>query len=331
MATINQCLTKHKDNPEQLKALAYLRHIAAMTNADINRWNISGLFGENGNSEDDRINTDKNAINKIFFQKYQEVIEKKNIDTSAPLAEEVPELQEAVLKAAASNLEYRAQGLRRSIEQHLASARTYNERVKNQLEHMHKCKQELMMLEGGDYATVIKNKLNEALSSGYWVNPVVHNNHLYLNTRNKIIISHENKSAGLDIKLDVGYLAVKINLRSFDMMVIPYKNNIRYENYFHPHVDHNGQICWGDAYNSVAKWREQFEIGKILQILYSLLQNYNPENPYVSVESMHAYHTKYGRCSEELKHPDKMNLPAAQPGPTVEVVRLANTDTNDVR
>jgi hypothetical protein len=89
------------------------------------------------------------------------------------------------------------------------------------------------------------------------------------------------------------------------MMVIPYKNNIRSFDYFHPHVDRYGSICWGDALSQVTQWISIGKLSDTLKMLYSLLFNYNDRNPYISIQDMKRKNTKYGRATDTMRHPDK--------------------------
>jgi hypothetical protein len=118
---------------------------------------------------------------------------------------------------------------------------------------------------------------------------------------------HEvNKTANLDLHIDLGQLAVRIDVQNnLGFTVIPYKNNITVDGYFHPHVRPEGAICWGEASTAAMKNIANLELEKALRLLHSLLNSYNGASPYVQLGRFKVDGNKLTRVADHLKHPDK--------------------------
>lgn len=291
------------------KALEYIQFMASRTNTDIKSWDVFDTFGGppepvEGGTPRRTLLTDKREIGKVFFELIEKAKEKKKEQKKSAL-DEMPQLLEALQHRVEAQLEGRKATIKRTIRQHIGNAENYHTRMRREHADMLKLTYELTTLEGGDTVDIIRQELDECLKEGYWINPIFENGLLYLNTATNIINTHKNKRANVDISVDLGQFAVKIDLNSFAMWVIPYKNNLRARSYYHPHVSTNGRICWGDGSDQLHNWTSQFKIGSILKLLYSLLHNYSDSAPYCHLYCFKEEAKKYGRIAEALKHPDR--------------------------
>jgi hypothetical protein len=284
-----------------LKSLEYIQFMASRTNTDIKKWNIWEMFG--APDAEKTLLADKREVGKVFFEFLEKASAKKE---KKSFLDEMPELLQALQGRIEGQLTEHKNVLKRSIRTHVSRADDYYEYIKRELKAMVKCRIELEALEGGDPLANIRNGLDEVLSEGYWINPIFDGGFLYLNTASNIINTYKKKSAGVDISVDLGQFAVKIDLNSFAMWVIPYKNNLRsVSNHYHPHVSTNGRICWGDGSDQVHRWTSQLDLGSVLKLLYSLLHNYSDHAPYCHLNAFKDNSKKYGRIAEGLKHPDR--------------------------
>jgi hypothetical protein len=288
----------------QLKALQYILQVAAHTNTNITRWDIVALFGT---GTDKILVEDKNQINKKFFERLTTSIAGR-IEKEEEKSKEVPkDLMDAILKATEKIQDIRKRALQDKMSQDIYHAKNANAQLNAYLIELNRTRNEMMNLGGENMSETFRKEFVGVLKDGCWVDPLVENGFLYLNTKNNVTISQINKAAKLDLTADLGQLAVKINLEDFNMWVIPYKNNIRARDHYHPHVSSDGRICWGDALTQSLNWMKEGKIANILKVLYSLLFNYNPGNPYVEINAfVNSQKVKYGRCPDSLLHPGRL-------------------------
>jgi len=315
MATIKTIESSFDSMTEEQKkanlaTLGYIKNLASMTNTDIHRWDVIKIFGAN---EGANLLADKKAINKIFFEKLEKLAEKKDVDF--PDVEQIPELTQALETSFMQGVESRKADLQYQIEQSFNSIDQRNRQIQDMMTQVATTQKQLSMLTLNPQPILeIKREIQEVLKAGYWVNPVVHNGFFYLNTPSNIRLMYKNRAAGIDCEIDVGQLCVRINLANFYFDVIPYKNNIAYDppnhgrghRFFHPHVNTNGAICWGNAGQTMQNHMKTFEIGKVLQLLYALLTTYNDGAPYVHLVALREHNKKYVRVPPAMKHPDKI-------------------------
>ena len=87
------------------------------------------------------------------------------------------------------------------------------------------------------------------------------------------------------------------------MIVMPYENSIcipmegRDQAFYHPHVNTDGGICWGNAQDTASRAIVAGQLDKVMNLLKSLLTIYNGGNPYRSFEEF-----------REHKHPITQDL-----------------------
>jgi hypothetical protein len=310
MATVNTIEKQFEGMTDEqkkanFKSLNYIKLLASTTNTNIARWDVLSLFGSGDGAN---LLADKKAINKIFFSKLEKIAE-KNSDSVVDI--ELPaEITKAIEEGFKENIEARKQKIRSDIDGHLHYVTDYQSRLNRTMSAVVALRKQIAQLDTSkDPVMDIKREVQDVLKEGVWVNPVIHEGHLYLNTGANIVLTLKNKSSGQDTTLDLGQLAVKISLSDFHMRVIPYKNNIKYGNYgpsfFHPHVNSNGEICWGNAYDTALGSLQLFQLGKALRLLHAVLTQYNDESPYVHLYDLASNHSKYGRISSDLLHPDR--------------------------
>ena len=316
MATVNTITVEFDSmTPEQkkanLQALSYIKQLASSTNSNINRWDILAMFSSGDGAN---LLADKKAINKIFFEKLEKIAEKTTGDIA--LVDDLPELSNALengFQASIENQKRLIENEMRTInESIIASHKTLEDRISKLVDTS---KRLHFLAKNTDPLGEIKKEINEVLRSGCWVNPVIVGNQLYLNTKVNLILTFKNLAAGYDIAQDFGQFSVRIDLNTFGMVVVPYKNNIHVIRlgdqlgHYHPHVQHTGSICWGTGHDTMVKLIKDFKIGKALELLYAVLANYNDGNPYIHLADFRDRGKKVPTdiIPASLRHPEKLN------------------------
>lgn len=325
--TFLEGLSTAEDKARNFTSFNYIKTLAATTITDISAWDVLKVFG----GEDGHLVTDKKELNKLFFNHLAKVKEKTkkkiqeleklkaSVETQAEaekaIAEEMTdqekslaqlELMSAQLTTTVSNI--RTQEERIAEDQLNYCVRNLEASYRNiEAQHKQVGDAQLKFLslkkDPKEVANGIKQQLRNIVSKGVWVNPVFQGQFLYLNTPTNIILSHVNKAANVNITLDVGQVAVKIHVNhGFSMQVIPYKENIAFNKkdsngyvfreFFHPHVNNSGSICWGNASDTYIKMIKNFELDKSLILLHALLHSYSETAPYVLLSELKAHHKK---------------------------------------
>lgn len=113
--------------------------------------------------------------------------------------------------------------------------------------------------------------------------------------RSDVILNYKEPKAGIDYSINCGKYMVQIYLVDMGIIFKRFQGNVLESNsgrYIHPHARDNDAPCWGNAADTVANARVKGDIGTIIKVIDSILQNYNPDSPYVSIEEFKEY-TKY--------------------------------------
>jgi len=297
---------------ENLKTLQYIKTIANSSNTDISNWDILKIFMQPDGA---KLISDKQKLNKLFFEYLPKA--KEEFKQVAQEENETTELNTAsllgVFKGNATRI--RAELVRKK-ESDVYSCKSrmegYWQNYLVQQRSFVEMTQELNLLKVKEEDLSSYNKvidgIKKVISDGLFINPVFEDGCLYLNTKSNIILRHVNKQANLDVLLDIGQLAVKINTKeSFNFSVIPYKNNIvGNSGYYHPHIRSDSGICWGEAQNLASQQVANLELDKALRLLHALLNSYNPASPYTVIQTLRAEAKKinYATLAGNLRHPD---------------------------
>jgi hypothetical protein len=312
-----------EEKMKNLSALNYIKTIANSSNIDISAWDILEVFGR----EDKRgLELDKKTLNKLFFAKVQSSLNpptteetKTETKTEGVIAEnavasteDLTALKNAVAiayeRTKTTAIEAQKKNTKSAKDNMDQYYRNFLEYERNYISGLRQVKLlESTIKDGSEkYIEGIILNLRKVIDKGIWINPVFDENYLYLNTKTNVVLHDVNKSANLDLHLDVGQLAVRINLKNnFALSVIPYKGNIQSGAMFHPHVNSEGTPCWGDAQNIAVKAIADYDFEKALTLLHTLLHTYNPGSPYINLANLKENGIKMSRVAEHLKHPDK--------------------------
>lgn len=315
MATLKTIENHFKDMDATAKAanmgtVMYIGWLASSMNVDIGRWDLIKIFGT---PDGKNLITDKRQINTIFSNKVEGLKKKQTENAVQVIAaiENMPELVKALEDSFRTVWKNARKEQESQIKQNFDNIDNLNREIAICMARAAEAQKRLsQMVDNLEPVRAVQKELHEVLKEGTWINPVVAENFLWLNTPNNIRLIHKNRAAGIDCELDVGQFAVRIDLRTFELKVFPYKNNIisttGYRAVYHPHVNSVGSVCWGNANETVSALRRTFSIGKILSLLYVLLASYDSGVPYVTLHALRDAHKKYTRIPTSMKHPEKI-------------------------
>jgi hypothetical protein len=248
--------------------------------------------------EDDptRLITDKNEINKRFFEKLQNL----SSDECAELPEE--DLQK--IKEIAQSYRNQAQDSARldleRAEQFLAS---YRREYQASLADVAKKRDLLASLQ--DAGPVTKEQaliagITETIDAGFWGDFLFDGRDIWVRTMNDITMFYRNRAAGIDMNVNMGQLSARINLADQMVSVFPYRNNLKARGiFYHPHISEDGELCWGNAFNMAEQKLLNWELKEYLSLLQSLLTTYCPDRPYARLDEFENA-PSYGRASANL-------------------------------
>ena len=105
-------------------------------------------------------------------------------------------------------------------------------------------------------------------------------------TTNECILRHINHAAKLDITVNLGLFLIKINFAHSHITCLPGGNNVLSNGYFHPHLNNQGQVCWGNASGTIRDSFAIFDLKKLVETTLLVLNEYNSESPHVSLERL---------------------------------------------
>jgi hypothetical protein len=104
--------------------------------------------------------------------------------------------------------------------------------------------------------------------------------------------SFANRAAGISKTVDLGFMGLTLKYNLEFVSAVPVANNIvtRWGS-MHPHL--RNYICWGNKQNVADRLAQKHDSEGWFRLLDTLLENYDPGNPFVDFNVLHA-HRKYG-------------------------------------
>lgn len=307
-ATVNT-IQKHWEgcSSEQLKknmtSLNYIRDLAGRTNTNIARWNLVALFGTGSGA--DLVN-DTNKINKVFFEKLSSQVASDPSETD-DLPEVDPRLKAQLSRFVGNMHKQEVEQLKRQADHSKRNAHYSYEQYEQHMREASKCLAKLKTLEsdrtGNARVNAVERGIAETVAEGFWGDVIISDDGaIWLRTMSDITLSEIRRAAGIETVVNLGKFAVRIDLPGGSVRVTPYKGNKRADDFYHPHVNEDGDICWGDASEMSYRHMTEWSVKELLFLLQELLCSYNPSNPYTKLsEFEHA--SAYGRRAAGLRCP----------------------------
>ena len=105
--------------------------------------------------------------------------------------------------------------------------------------------------------------------------------HCYFVTKDILLIDPRRGGCS---PINMGKFLIRINPKNFasnNVSIFPFINNIIVRGHWHPHINDDGGICWGNAFEPAAQGFTTRNYKQFFKVLYSLLSTYNAASPYV--------------------------------------------------
>ena len=293
MITINEIFLNEKKyfarQPDELKnankeALKYIQTIASTSQTNISHWDIGTIFKDPTNKKTSLdLIKDKKLLNKLFF-------ETKMVEDSNPTTVDTNILnliRTNLKKIDNSIINERKNTLNRVISSEEQRITEYQNEISRRIAAIIRNRKELLSLDGIDSNEKVLSEIAEILKSNFYKFESFDRNVLTLSTKNDVINTYKNTAANIDCTVNLGKFKILLDVQNASVMVLPKENNVIYEKdsnkWYHPHIRYSGAICWGNANSAVTGLLSGLEFKKVLDILSSILLNFNFENPYVQL------------------------------------------------
>lgn len=286
MATIKTIETTWEENgitgealAEQKAARDYIVMLGSRSNVDVKRWHLDKCFS------DDEIHlvTDKRELNKRFFAKLQE----RNEAPEVTDLEITDETINTLLNAAKQTHERRVRELRNSAESQKRAMDDLQTRFFSARDLWIRRRNEIEVYES---ATCHEDRVMNAVDSikaevekGYWQFIAANGSELWFFTKTDVVMQEGNA-----LQVTLGKFAVKLDLISCRLFVYPYKDNKSSDGFFHPYVDTEGEVCWGDSQRVAFALLDDWKFGEALGLLQALLNTYGSGTPFVRLSRLGA-------------------------------------------
>lgn len=293
---------------EQIEAFQYLERMASITSADISHWDVLKVF-ENPQSGGKKIVTDRRAINKRLYECHD--LEKKGLTVDlrgmesklASFGKSIVETGRArqltTLQSQFTNHKYNYEDYQRHFQNEMNAAWT----VMNQIEAL-KASPPL------DFVEITK----KILEQGFWKFETLNEKELWFEFSNipPVIMAAKNAKAGIDYKVYMGYYSARLYFgQSLSVRVFPKAENLKTPggNYYHPYVSSTGNVCWGNASQTVQNHLIAGEFVEVFNLLSVLMTTYDlTSGPYVSLETFHAVAKENALRPAATEEPEEVEM-----------------------
>lgn len=255
-------------------AVQYIELLATQTSTKMEPWNLLDVFGIGKGNE---IVTDKKEINKKFFEKLEEI--KSKTPAEAFALEQRISTQIDELSREFSNREVNQ--LKKSRDNAINAAVSAFDRAQSLLADARRYEQQLMSYERRE--STIAGQISQIAQESFWEFHQLYGENVDLITKSDVILTHKNSAAGVDLRVNMGKFAARLNLKTMNLLVYTFEGNLNLGGFYHPHIYTNGSICWGNASSTAALKLPKGEVADIFRLLASVLVNYNDGNPYRSL------------------------------------------------
>ncbi len=256
--------------PGQIVNLHYVEHLAMQTGQSVDNWDTTPFLKVPAG--------DKKALNKLFFSNSQEKQDApKTLDPS--LLESIQKL--AVLRLE-STREIRKRDLKATIQRYVSEVNDYSDGMNRKMAEALKFRDQLALIDNVDTHSQIPKRIEKILQSNFWDFKGLNGPKLEMITRNNIILSEVNAEAGINRRVDMGKYLARLNFEFGSITVHAHESNVLRESYYHPYVKYNGDICWGNAKETVTKKILENAWDDVFSLLEALLTTYSPSaTPYI--------------------------------------------------
>lgn len=264
---------------EQVEAVKYIQMIAATSGVDISKWDCQEIFGDGKGVSS--IITDKKQINRRFFERCDEIRRNVPVEQVFESVDDlskhhIDEISKRYMLDVAARAENEITSMLRRVKEYYDQAEGYLREATLRRASISGCP--------AQRAPNLGNQIQEVSNSSQWVYKGLRGDSVVFTTRNDVILKHKNQAAGIDVTVNFGKFDVLYSLETFLLKVKPCENNVFVHDYYHPHINYAGSVCWGSASDTVSKALSSLNFTHVMTILASVLNSYNPDNPYKPIE-----------------------------------------------
>lgn len=275
-----------ENRKNHIETVKYIRTLSNSVGINISTWNLFEVFGTSAGGN--TLRTDRARINKIFWERF-----KAGDDTPPP----EPVDKESIVTnintwIEQSGREFKSNYLQQLIQER-DSALTYCNDYLNSynsylVEVIHKNKK---IETFADNPPDIGGEITKVIDAGFFKFKSITKGVITFTT-DKIVNTDKRPSAGMDLTVELGSYTIEYNLgkatgrrrnRDSVLRVLPNEDNIFSGRYYHPHINPQGNICWGDGIDKAHQAILSHKISDAMTILAAVLTHYNPEDPYVTL------------------------------------------------
>lgn len=133
--------------------------------------------------------------------------------------------------------------------------------------------------------------LVKIVSSGFYKIKKIERQRIEFETK-PVVLTDVNPDAGVSRSCYMGSYVVAWMLFSGRIQVFPHKDNINAEGNWHPHINSNNEVCWGNA-ATLLRQLIRFEAEEVFNALQIILCNFNGESPFVEMSSFMSVRESY--------------------------------------
>jgi hypothetical protein len=258
---------------EFIPSVRYIEYMASTMNKDISAWDFTAFL-----TDRKKPYLDKAKISRIFAERAfavpvstgsfafePDVAEKIATATNARANKEIEQL-----KAALSTRRSYVEQTQATLNGHLANLRLAADKVDR-------------FVEVRDRKHVLQ--LEKLMGEGFWEFLGMQDHVITFATKNDLVLAYQNKTAGIDTKVNLGKFKAKLSLNSFTPTIHSHDNNVGWVSRIHPHVS-NGSLCFGELGIPLRKMIEKGEIDNVMRMTQTLLTSYNPASVFVTIEKL---------------------------------------------
>lgn len=271
-------------NEKQARLVHYAISVANQMGVDIREWPLFETLTGTPNAES--ISTLRGDINRNLFEAIRK---RKGSDTEVMKAVELTsDLATQIMFALDAYKERETNAARDSLRAYQMQASNYLQSAQNQLAEARELKGHIQVLTGYSGKSSI-DQINEVLKKGFWTDPSYHKESKRLSflTAKDVHISWVNSSAGVNYNVNMGRFRADLDLNRAEIRVHTHENNLTVDGTYHPHIDDNGRVCWGNARDMVARNLPAMKFEPVMEALAIILTHYNDESPYVTIDEFY--------------------------------------------
>lgn len=268
----------------QESALKYIEHLGGLTGSDISSLTPLKTFG----NKEGLLPVERNKINELFFSwlgAQNSAVPVEVTMMSDKDADAVAVKFDAAFKVA-------FQQILNEQNNEIDSAEGAVKQYSNELKARHQRLSRALILKDGlekrrTTGLGIGKDLQELLSEGWWTlsdTPV--KSGISLVSPN-IVLSYKREKQAVMTAVNMGRYQANIIAEGSRMTVsiVKYNSNPVFgsSGYYHPHVQHNAKVCFGDMEFDAGRAMHTFNLKPLANILMKVLTNYNADSPYVQL------------------------------------------------